>query len=383
MSNESILNFSEGTANTVSGRIVVGMSGGVDSTVAAYLLKQQGYDVIGVFMKNWDEESEEGAENAPCTAEEDYEFVRRTADAIGIPYYTVNFTREYYDRVFSYFLAEYEKGRTPNPDVLCNSEIKFDAFLRFAVGLGCERLATGHYARSCVRDGITYLLRGADSGKDQTYFLAGITQEQVRPAMFPIGELQKDEVRAIARENNFVNADRKDSTGICFIGERNFKRFLMQYIPAKPGDIVDIHGNLLGKHDGLMYYTLGQRRGLGIGGRRDGNGESFFVVEKDLKNNLLIVCQGEGDELYSDGLTASRMNFISHEPKEREFDCTAKFRYRQSDQRVHVQLNTNGECMIDFYEPQRAVTPGQWAVLYDGDVCLGGGVIESTFKNKR
>lgn len=375
MNNENMINSQ--LPESVEGRIVVGMSGGVDSSVAALLLKRRGFDVIGVFMKNWDEENED---DPTCTAEEDYEFVRRTADSIGIPYYTVNFTREYYDRVFKYFLAEYEAGRTPNPDVLCNSEIKFKEFLRFAMGLGAERLATGHYARSSVRDGVTWLLRGKDPGKDQSYFLAGITQEQISPAMFPIGELMKDEVRNIARENNLINADRKDSTGICFIGERNFKRFLMQYLPARPGDIVDIHGEKLGTHDGLMYYTLGQRRGIGIGGRREGNGESFFVVDKDLKNNRLIVRQGEGEELYSDGLYAQKMNFIAREPEKREFDCTAKFRYRQPDRKVHVQLDGSGNCRIDFYEPERAVTPGQWAVLYDGETCLGGGVIESTFK---
>ncbi len=365
-----------------SGRVIVGMSGGVDSSVAALILKRAGYDVIGVFMKNWDEDEDED-EGGVCTAAEDYEYVRRTADKIGIPYYTVNFTKEYYDRVFSHFLFEYERGRTPNPDVLCNSEIKFDAFLSFAMKQGAHRLATGHYARLERRDSVAFLMRGADSAKDQSYFLAGLTQEQIKRAMFPIGELKKTDVRKIAGENGLINADRKDSTGICFIGERNFKRFLMQYLPAKPGDIVDIHGKTLGRHDGLMYYTLGQRRGLGIGGMRSGNGESFFVVDKDMENNRLIVRQGDGPELYSDGLYASRMNFIAHEPEKREFDCTAKFRYRQPDQTVHVSLNDFGECRIDFDTPQRAVTPGQWAVLYSGDICLGGGVIESTFKNRR
>lgn len=354
-------------------RVVVGMSGGVDSSVAALLLKQQGYDVVGVFMKNWEEKDENGV----CTATADYEDVRRVSDQIGIPYYTVNFAKEYQERVFSYFLEEYRAGRTPNPDVLCNCEIKFKAFLDFALRTGAAVLATGHYAR-LQREGDTVrLLRAADAGKDQTYFLAGLTQAQLSRAMFPIGDLQKKELRAIAAQAGLATALKKDSTGICFIGERNFKRFLMQYLPAQPGEIVTLSGKVIGKHDGLMYYTLGQRRGLGIGGQREGNGESWFVIGKDLERNLLIVQQGEQEELFSLGLHAPEMHFIAGEAPAHTFECTAKFRYRQPDQAVRVTVDGAG-CTIDFAEPQRAVTPGQWAVLYDGEVCLGGGPIAET-----
>ena len=354
-------------------RVVVGMSGGVDSSVAALLLKQQGYDVVGVFMKNWEEKDENGV----CTATADYEDVRRVSDQIGIPYYTVNFAKEYQERVFSYFLEEYRAGRTPNPDVLCNCEIKFKAFLDFALRTGAAALATGHYARLRREGDTVRLLRAADAGKDQTYFLAGLTQAQLSRAMFPIGDLQKKELRAIAAQAGLATALKKDSTGICFIGERNFKRFLMQYLPAQPGEIVTLSGKVIGKHDGLMYYTLGQRRGLGIGGQREGNGESWFVIGKDLERNLLIVQQGEQEELFSLGLHAPEMHFIAGEAPAHTFECTAKFRYRQPDQAVRVTMDGAG-CTIDFAEPQRAVTPGQWAVLYDGEVCLGGGPIAET-----
>ncbi len=354
-------------------RIVLGMSGGVDSSVAALLLKEQGFDVVAVYMKNWEEEDAEGL----CTAAADYDDVRRVAGALGIPYYTVNFAKEYQDRVFSYFLAEYKAGRTPNPDVLCNCEIKFRAFLDFAMGLEAAALATGHYARLDKIGGETRLLRAADLSKDQTYFLAGLTQAQLGRAMFPIGGLQKSEVRRLAAAAGLSTARKKDSTGICFIGERNFKRFLMQYLPAQPGDMVDLRGKVVGRHDGLMYYTLGQRRGLGIGGRAEGSGESWFVIAKDMEHNLLIVQQGEQEELYSLGLRAERMNFIAGQAPGLSFACTAKFRYRQSDQAVRVTMTGEG-CSIDFEEPQRAVTPGQWVVLYDGDVCLGGGPIDET-----
>ena len=285
----------EGFEFETENRIVVGMSGGVDSSVAALLLKQQGYDVAGVFMKNWEETDEDGV----CTATADYEDVRRVSEQIGIPYYTVNFAKEYRERVFSYFLEEYRAGRTPNPDVLCNCEIKFKAFLDFALRTGASALATGHYARLRREGGAVRLLRAADAGKDQTYFLAGLTQAQLARAMFPVGGLQKKELRTIAAEAGLATALKKDSTGICFIGERNFKRFLMQYLPAQPGEIVTLSGKVIGRHDGLMYYTLGQRRGLGIGGQREGSGESWFVIGKDLARNLLIVQQGEHEELFS------------------------------------------------------------------------------------
>lgn len=364
----------ETSANLREGHVVVGLSGGVDSAVAAYLLKRDGYDVIGVFMKNWEETGEDGV----CTAAADYEDVKSVSASIGIPYYTVNFSEEYRERVFAYFLSEYRAGRTPNPDVLCNCEIKFRAFLDFALGTGAAGLATGHYARLAQgTDGGVRLLRACDAGKDQTYFLAGLTQEQLRNARFPIGGMLKSEVRRIAREQGFSNAAKKDSTGICFIGERNFKRFLMQYLPAQPGDMVDEHGNFVGRHDGLMYYTLGQRRGLGIGGYAGGTGESWFVIGKDLSRNLLIVQQGEHEELFSLSLVAPHVNWIAGAPPACEFTCTAKFRYRQPDRPVLVSCGDLG-VHVRFFEPERAVTPGQWVVFYDGDVCLGGGPISST-----
>ena len=360
-----------------TGHVVVGMSGGVDSAVAALLLKQQGLDVVGVFMKNWEEEDDE---TGVCTATSDFEDVKSVCSAIGIPYYTVNFAREYRDRVFSYFLEEYASGRTPNPDVLCNCEIKFRAFLDFAISTGAEFLATGHYAQLDKRDGVK-LLRARDAGKDQTYFLAGLTQEQLKNAMFPIGELQKSEVRKIANESGLSNAAKKDSTGICFIGERNFKQFLKQYLPAQAGDMVDETGRVIAKHDGLMYYTLGQRKGLGIGGRSDGSGESWFVIGKELKRNLLIVQQGEHDELFSLSLDARKINWIAGAPPAQTFACTAKFRYRQPDQSVYVSIDGAG-AHVAFDAPQRAVTPGQWVVFYQGDECLGGGPIDRVEPNK-
>jgi len=354
-------------------RVIVGMSGGVDSSVAALVLKEQGYDVMGVFMKNWEEQDENGV----CTSTADYEDVRSVSDKLGIPYYTVNFAKEYRERVFSYFLSEYEAGRTPNPDVLCNCEIKFKAFLDFALGMGAQALATGHYAQLDKTGGRVRLLRAVDLNKDQTYFLAGLTAKQLAPAMFPIGGIEKPELRRIASEAGLITAEKKDSTGICFIGERNFKKFLMQFLPAQPGDMVDLNGNVIARHDGLMYYTLGQRRGLGIGGRSEGSGESWFVIGKDMKRNLLIVQQGEQEELFSTSLMTGKMNWIAGEPPANEFICTAKFRYRQSDQDVKVFVE--GECCrIEFMKPQRAVTPGQWAVLYQGEECLGGGPIEET-----
>lgn len=360
------------------GHVVVGMSGGVDSAVAAYLLKRDGYDVVGVFMKNWEEEGEDGV----CTAAADYEDVKSVSGAIGIPYYTVNFAREYRERVFSYFLSEYRAGRTPNPDVLCNCEIKFRAFLDFAMATGASSLATGHYARlEREPDGRVRLLRAADAGKDQTYFLAGLTQAQLEHAVFPVGGLQKSEVRRIAREQGFSNARKKDSTGVCFIGERNFKKFLMQYLPAQPGEMVDERGRVVGRHDGLMYYTLGQRRGLGIGGTAGGTGESWFVIGKDLARNLLIVQQGEHEELFSLSLDAPRVHWIVGEPPAQAFACTAKFRYRQPDRPVTVECRGEG-AHVRFAVPERAVTPGQWVVFYDGETCLGGGPIDATEPQK-
>lgn len=354
-------------------RVVVGMSGGVDSSVTAYLLKEQGYDVIGIFMKNWDDTDEFGM----CTATEDYEDVIRVANQIGIPYYAVNFEKEYWDKVFTYFLDEYKLGRTPNPDVMCNKEIKFKAFLEHAESLGADFVATGHYARVETLDNEVKMLRGVDRNKDQTYFLNQLSQAQISKVMFPLGGMEKPEVRRIAEEAGLATAGKKDSTGICFIGERNFKQFLSEYLPAQPGDMKTLDGKVMGKHDGLMYHTIGQRHGLGIGG----DGDPWFVVGKDLANNVLFVEQGfHHDSLYSDSLVATDMSFVSDRPVEAVFHCTAKFRYRQEDVGVTVHLLDGNKANVVFDEPARAVTPGQALVLYDGDVCLGGGTIDEIYK---
>ncbi|MBR6186679.1 MAG: tRNA 2-thiouridine(34) synthase MnmA [Clostridia bacterium] len=350
-------------------RVVVGMSGGVDSAVSALLLKRQGYDVIGVFMKNWNEDNEDGV----CTAESDWRDVRDVCDRIGIPYYAVDFAKEYWDRVFTLFLNEYKAGRTPNPDVLCNREIKFKAFLDFAMKAGAEKMATGHFVQT---DAQGHLLRGTDSAKDQSYFLYMVHSEQLKKALFPVGGLTKAQVRSIAEEAGLPVSHKKDSTGVCFIGERNFKQFLKGFLPAQPGDMVTPEGEIVGRHDGLMYYTLGQRRGLGIGGR--GDGRSFFVVDKDLKKNRLIVAQGEDHPLlYSRACLAADATFVST-PLPEDVPCrlTAKFRYRQADQRVTVTRHQDTLHFV-FDEPQRAVTPGQSAVLYENEKCLGGGIIAS------
>ena len=349
-------------------KIAIGISGGVDSAVSAYLLKKQGYDVMGVFMKNWNEEDENGV----CTADQDFEDVRRVCDKIGIPYYSVNFAREYWERVFSLFLEEYKAGRTPNPDVLCNKEIKFKAFLDFCLDIGAEEIATGHYCRVNKWDG-TRLLKGRDSRKDQSYFLCTLKAEQLERVEFPVGGYTKEYVRQIARDAGLPVADKKNSTGICFIGERNFRKFLQGYLPAQPGEMRTTAGEYIGMHQGLMYYTLGQRRGLNIGGR--GTGERWFVVDKDLKNNILYVEQGEDSpKLYSRVCAVGSFSFVN--PMDvKEFDCTAKFRYRQSDQKVHVYVEGD-HVLIEAREKQRAVTPGQYAVLYSGDECLGGGPVD-------
>ena len=352
----------------MSERIVVGMSGGVDSSVAALLLKEQGYDVVGVFMKNWEEQDENGA----CTAEEDWRDVRDVCDLIGIPYYSVNFAKKYWDRVFSYFLKEYRAGRTPNPDVLCNREIKFRAFLDFAMKLGASRMATGHFVRT---DGEGRLLKGTDPNKDQSYFLYMVHDAQLKKSVFPVGGMTKQQVREIAKKKGLPVSAKKDSTGVCFIGERNFKKFLSGFLPAQPGDMVAPDGEIVGRHDGLMYYTLGQRRGLGIGGR--GDGRSWFVIGKDLAKNRLLVAQGEDHPmLYSSRCRAEDVTWVGRPPVQEgeTLRCTAKFRYRQPDQPVEVTLQ--GETLlIRSLAPQRAVTPGQSAVLYNGDVCLGGGIV--------
>ncbi|WP_010303515.1 tRNA 2-thiouridine(34) synthase MnmA [Kurthia senegalensis] len=356
-------------------RVVVGMSGGVDSSVTAQILKEQGYDVIGIFMKNWDDTDENGV----CTATEDYEDVIKVCNQIGIPYYAVNFEKQYWDKVFTYFLEEYKAGRTPNPDVMCNKEIKFKAFLEHALRLGADYVATGHYARiGYDENGERVMLRGVDDNKDQTYFLNQLSPEQLEHVMFPIGEIVKPRVREIAAEANLATAKKKDSTGICFIGERNFKEFLSQYLPAQPGNMETFEGKVMGKHDGLMYYTLGQRHGLGIGG----DGEPWFVVGKDLDRNVLLVGQGfHNDKLYSTSLKAVKTNFSTNRLLPQKFECTAKFRYRQTDVPVTVELIGDDQWNVTFSEPTRAITPGQSVVLYDGEICLGGATIDEVFKD--
>lgn len=359
----------------MSERVIVGMSGGVDSSVSAYLMQKQGYDVTGVFMKNWDEKDEDGN----CTAIDDYADVRSVCAALNIPYYTVNFTKEYYDNVFAYFLEEYKKGRTPNPDILCNKEIKFKAFLNYAKSAEATKLVTGHYAKIEFEDGMYKLKKAKDLSKDQTYFLAALNEKQLSYSYFPLGDILKSEVRKIAADLGLKNAKKKDSTGVCFIGERNFKNFLSTYFPAMPGDMVNTeNGQVLGRHDGLMYYTLGQRKGLGIGGV--GTGEPWFVAHKDIDKNILYICQGNDDVLYSKALIAHEINFINENFNNNDFYCNAKFRYRQPDQAVHVIKQKDGSYLIEFTQKQRAITPGQWVVLYDNDWCLGGGPIDEVIK---
>ena len=357
-------------------RIVVGMSGGVDSSVAALLLKQQGYDVVGVFMNNWEEQSPDGA----CTAVDDWRDVQAVCDVIGIPYYSVNFAKEYQDHVFSYFLDEYRRGRTPNPDVLCNREIKFKAFLHYSQQLGAAKMATGHFVRKDVRDGRTVLLKGDDPNKDQSYFLYMLKEHQLEQAIFPVGHLTKPEIRRIAEEHHLPVFGKKDSTGVCFIGERNFRQFLQNYLPTQPGDMRTEDGEKVGEHIGLMYYTLGQRRGLGIGGR--GDGRSWFVVEKDLKRNVLVVAQGEDSpRLYANRIRATQPTWIAGDAPMAEGESirlTARFRYRQADQAVTV-TRQGDELLIASDELQRAITPGQSVVFYRDDVCLGGAIEEEAW----
>ncbi len=353
-------------------RVILGMSGGVDSSVCALLLKEKGYDVISLFMKNWDEKDEDGV----CTATEDASDARRVANQLGIPFYTVNFEKEYWDTVFTYFLDEYKKGRTPNPDVMCNQEIKFNAFLDYALKLDADYIAMGHYAQVEKRDGKYYLLRGEDNNKDQSYFLARIGQRALSKTIFPVGHLDKKSVRELAEMHNLYTAKKKDSTGICFIGERNFDEFLDRYLLTKEGDIIDVDGNKIGKHTGLIHYTLGQRKGIGIGGI--GTGEPWFVVGKDLKKNILYVAQGENHPaLFAKSLVGESPSWILEEAPEFPLKCTAKFRYRQADIPVTVNMLDDGNLHIAFDNPVKAVTPGQQAVLYQDEVCLGGSIIKS------
>jgi tRNA-specific 2-thiouridylase len=353
-------------------KIIVGMSGGVDSSVAALLLQEQGYRVEGLFMKNWEED--DGTEY--CTAREDLADAQAVADKLGITLHGANFAAEYWDNVFEHFLAEYRVGRTPNPDILCNREIKFKAFLEYALQLGAKRIATGHYARTASREGRTCLLKGLDGNKDQSYFLHAVGHAELEHSMFPLGDMDKTEVRRIAGQNGLITHDKKDSTGICFIGERRFKDFLQQYLPAQPGDIRGLDGELLGQHQGLMYHTIGQRQGLGIGGLADHGSEPWYVIDKDLGSNELLVGQGnQHPALFKSSLTVSQMHWIAGLEPSLPLTCVAKTRYRQADQACRVSHQGEG-YRLDFNQPQRAITPGQSAVLYTGDLCLGGGVIE-------
>ena len=352
----------------MSTRVVVGVSGGVDSAVSALLLKQQGYDVTGVFMKNWEEDDSD----SHCAAAEDVKSARAVCEHIGIPLKTVNFAAEYWDRVFERFLAEHRAGRTPNPDILCNSEIKFKAFLDYAHDLGAERIATGHYARLVQHDGHTHLLKARDRNKDQSYFLHALPENALARALFPIGELTKPDVRALAQSAGLPNYDRSDSTGICFIGERNYKPFLERFLPAQPGDMRAPDGELKGRHDGLMYYTIGQRHGLGIGGP----GAAWYVVGKDMASNTLYIAQGEHHPaLYHDALVAIDAHWIQAAPAAGA-RLAAKTRYRQSDQACRVEP-AGDRLRVVFESAQRAVTPGQSVVFYEGDECLGGAIIDT------
>jgi tRNA-specific 2-thiouridylase len=359
---------------TQDNKVIVGLSGGVDSSVAAFLLHQQGHFVEGLFMKNW----VDFADESECTVEEDRKDAKSVADRVGFPFNEANFAMAYWEHVFKHFLDEYRAGRTPNPDILCNREIKFKAFLDHALQLGGYLIATGHYARIEKRDGLYCLLKGLDHNKDQSYFLYTLGQRQLSRTLFPLGELPKPEVRRIAEQAGFITHDKKDSTGICFIGERHFREFLSRYIPAQPGEMRTPDGEYIGQHSGLMYYTLGQRQGLGIGGRKTSSGEPWFVAGKDMDNKILYVVQGDHPWLHSQSLVAEQLSWVSGEPPSLPCLLTAKTRYRQSDQACVITQDDNGELRVTFDEKQRAVTPGQSVVFYQDENCLGGGIIVRT-----
>lgn len=365
--------LTDSSANS-SKKVIVGMSGGVDSSVSAYLLLQQGYQVEGLFMKNWEEDDNDEY----CAAAEDMRDAQAVCDKLGIVLHKVNFAAEYWDNVFEYFLAEYKAGRTPNPDIMCNKEIKFKAFLEFAAeALDADYIATGHYVQRRHVNGHWQLLRGLDNNKDQSYFLYTLGEEHVAQTLFPVGELEKPVVRAIAEQQGLITHDKKDSTGICFIGERKFKDFLQQYLPAQPGDIVSVDGDIIGRHEGLMYHTLGQRKGLGIGGLRDGGDEPWYVIGKNLDANQLIVAQGhDHPSLLSKGLIASQLHWTDRKGPQGTLRCTVKTRYRQTDIACSLTPHADGTVEVLFDTPQKAVTPGQSAVFYLDDVCLGGGIID-------
>ncbi len=353
--------------------IVVGLSGGVDSAVSALLLSKENIRLTAVFMKNWEEDDTENY----CNAAVDIKDASAICKLLNIPFHTTNFSNEYWDFVFTQFLEEHNKGRTPNPDIWCNKEIKFNAFLKYALSLDADYIATGHYAQN-IYDPQTkqhYLCKAKDNSKDQTYFLYTLTQEQLARAIFPLGELEKTAVRKIANENNFSNHDKKDSTGICFIGERKFKDFLGKYCKEQPGAIVSVEGKILGQHDGLMFYTIGQRQGIGIGGRRDADENPWYVVDKDIDQNQLIVAQGVNHpRLFKQSLYCEQVNWINQQ-SDAPINCNAKIRYRQNDQECQVTKVDDNRYRVDFSIPQRAVTPGQSIVFYQDHICLGGGII--------
>ena len=361
--------------NKASHKVIVGMSGGVDSSVAALLLQQQGYDVEGLFMKNWDED--DGTEY--CTAKDDLADAQEVCNKLGIHLHTANFASEYWDNVFEHFLAEYKAGRTPNPDILCNREIKFKAFLDYATVLGADYIATGHYARRSDDDSNAQLLKGLDDNKDQSYFLHAVGGAEIGKTLFPVGEMEKPKVRALAEQHDLITHNKKDSTGICFIGERRFKDFLEQYLPAQPGNIEDVDGKIMGEHSGLMYHTIGQRQGLGIGGVKGAGDEPWYVVDKDLTRNVLIIAQGtQHPRLFKKSLKLSNIHWINGRQPQLPYRCHAKTRYRQADQACTLHAVDGGFQML-FDDPQRAITPGQSLVIYDGNICLGGGIIEEGF----
>ena len=368
----------EQLAQNATKKVICGMSGGVDSSVSAFILQQQGYQVEGLFMKNWEEDDDTDY----CTAAADLADAQAVCDKLGIKLHKINFAAEYWDNVFEHFLSEYKAGRTPNPDILCNKEIKFKAFLEYAAeDLGANYIATGHYVRRRGADDNAQLLRGLDANKDQSYFLYTLSSKQVGQSLFPVGDIEKPIVRAIAEDLGLITAKKKDSTGICFIGERKFKDFLARYLPAQPGNIRTVEGDIIGRHDGLMYHTLGQRKGLGIGGVKGASEEAWYVVEKDLVNNELIVAQGhDHSALLSTGLIAQQLHWGDRQPIREPLRCTVKTRYRQTDVPCTIEPIDDESIKVIFDDPQIAVTPGQSAVFYLNEVCLGGGIIEQQLK---
>ena len=356
------------------GHIAVGISGGVDSAVAASLLIEEGYDVEGIFMKNWEEDSEY------CTVEKDYKDALQVCDVLNIPLRSVNFAKEYWEKVFQYFLEEYKNGRTPNPDILCNSEIKFKEFLKYAIDLGADKIATGHYVRSNILQDSIELLKGLDKGKDQSYFLHTLTQKQLSKSLFPLGKLNKAQVREHAEKKGFNNFNKKDSVGICFIGERNFKSFLKDYLPSKPGNIVTENGKKIGAHDGLMFHTIGQRKGLKIGGGNGDNSNAWYVIEKDINHNELIVGQGHDHPLlYKKNIKVSKIHWINSNNNNKIGELSAKIRYRADDHKCNVTELKDGQALVEFEVPQFAIANGQSVVFYNDEICLGGATINSSF----